>query len=149
MIPILSSQSIGASFGSNLLPLFVFFPILMLILCPQNLTPCSLSNRLIKQYIYISGWWFQPLWKILVRLDHHPNWGNKTTNQIIHVNQFKYISDNVFPFLAGKSLDSTVKKTLGMIQPQILMVFTPSLWMLNNFKPSIYNFYTYSNPQKG
>ena len=24
----------------------------------------------------ISGWWFQPLWKILVRLDHHPKyWG--------------------------------------------------------------------------
>ena len=24
----------------------------------------------------LSGWWFQPLWKILVRLDHHPNyWG--------------------------------------------------------------------------
>ena len=26
----------------------------------------------------ISGWWFQPPWKILVRLDHHPNyWGKK------------------------------------------------------------------------
>jgi hypothetical protein len=25
---------------------------------------------------YLAGWWFQPLWKILVRLDHHPNyWG--------------------------------------------------------------------------
>ena len=28
--------------------------------------------------IYLTGWWFQPLWNILVRLDHHPNyWGNK------------------------------------------------------------------------
>ena len=35
----------------------------------------------------IAGWWFQPPWKILVRLDHHPNyWGKEkmfqTTNQI-------------------------------------------------------------------
>ena len=35
-----------------------------------------------------SNWWFQPPWKILVRLDHHPNyWGKykmfQTTNQYI------------------------------------------------------------------
>ena len=41
-------------------------------------------------YIYIgSNWWFHPPWKILVRLDHHPNyWGQykkrfQTTNQYI------------------------------------------------------------------
>jgi len=42
-------------------------------------------------YIYIySGWWFHPLWKILVVLDHHPNyWGKykvfQTTNQYWYV----------------------------------------------------------------
>ena len=24
-------------------------------------------------YIYISSWWFQPIWKLLVKLDHFPN----------------------------------------------------------------------------
>jgi hypothetical protein len=28
----------------------------------------------------MTGWWFQPLWKILVRLDHHPNYWEKITN---------------------------------------------------------------------
>ena len=44
-----------------------------------------------------TGWWFQPLWKILVRLDDHPNyWGKskmfQTTNQIyIHTSiQFSW-----------------------------------------------------------
>ena len=31
-------------------------------------------------YKYISGWWFQPLWKILVRLDHHPKLLGKIKN---------------------------------------------------------------------
>ena len=30
------------------------------------------------QKMILSNWWFQPPWKILVRLDHHPNyWGKK------------------------------------------------------------------------
>ena len=49
------------------------------------------SRVILNIYIYTyTGWVFQPLWKILVRLDHHPSyWGQKTmfqtTNQYIHI----------------------------------------------------------------
>ena len=36
-----------------------------------------LRSRLKLLLIYLAGWWFQPLWNILVRLDHHPNWWGK------------------------------------------------------------------------
>ena len=26
-------------------------------------------------YLTITSWWFQPIWKILVKLDHFPRWG--------------------------------------------------------------------------
>ena len=33
-------------------------------------------------YIYIcTGWWFQPIWKILVKLDRFPKWGWKYENK--------------------------------------------------------------------
>ena len=54
-------------------------------------------NTSLYNIVYISGWWFQPLWKILVRLNDHPNyWGKskmfQTTNQIyIHTSiQFSW-----------------------------------------------------------
>ena len=40
-----------------------------------SVTADDVSN-MFKSFRSVSGWWFQPLWKILVRLDHHPNyWG--------------------------------------------------------------------------
>ncbi len=29
-------------------------------------------NNIYNIYIYIASWWFQPIWKILVKLDHFP-----------------------------------------------------------------------------
>ena len=79
-----------------------------------------------------SGWWFQPLWKILVRLDHHPNyWGKygKIKNvpnhqpesfsslEISEVQQFRDNSMN--PNLHGFQWRKTSREVVFFIHPDL------------------------------
>ena len=39
------------------------------------------DGKVIKNHVPNINWWFQPPWKILVRLDHHPNyWGSHNSH---------------------------------------------------------------------
>ena len=71
-------------------------------------------------YIYISGWWFQLLWKILVRLDHHPNyWGNTYTDTYQDIQPARSLS-NLMATLLG-----TMMMILGHIKVLISLALTP------------------------
>ena len=65
----------------------------------------------------ITGWWFQPPWKILVRLDHHPNYFRKIKNVPNHQPVQILCSMNrsshfflILPQGARKSPDHTMEK---------------------------------------
>ena len=52
-------------------------------------------------YIYISGWWFQPLWKILVRLDHHPNYCRENKSHVPNHQPdiYIYIYNHIYTYI--------------------------------------------------
>ena len=55
-----------------------------------------------------SGWWFQPTWKIWVKLDHFPNFRGKTSKNVWNhhlgiIPQKFDIDTNKLPFFYGKS----------------------------------------------
>ena len=48
-------------------------------ICHGSKTPIKLESKTIINSKYITSWWFQPLWKILVKLDHFPSRGENKT----------------------------------------------------------------------
>ena len=68
-----SSVKIGQFFLNGHVPWLLYWRVSLPISAPQPVW--QLTWKPPKQW-RITNWWFQPLWKILVRLDHHPNyWG--------------------------------------------------------------------------
>ena len=47
-----------------------------------------LSNVIYIRYQLFSGWWFQPIWKILVKLDHFPNFRDENKKYFKTTTQF-------------------------------------------------------------
>ena len=104
---------------------------------PHNLhtqCTCILPVCIHMYYIYIyTSWWFQPIWKIFVKMDHSPNFRGENKNIFETTNQ--YISrhpciqmklQNPFQLFSSFQGSFQVQNHLPVLKPTT----PPHLWQL-------------------